>query len=117
MYDPMNPYNIQARNVYLYVFRNDKLLVHYGELETAGYRRYGRFVKKKPSGKYIPGKCFQTSKQEGVCFNRTVWFKEENLEKAKEIFIEYERDLIQQYQTYIKKCEEKIDIIKESTGD
>ena len=110
----MNPYNVQAQNVYLYVFRNDKLFVHYGELETADYLRYGRFVKKKPSGKYISGKRFQTSKHEGECFNKTVWFKKENLEKAKEIFIQYEEDLIQQYQTYIKKCEEKIKLIRES---
>ena len=108
----LNPYDLQIRDVYPYVFRNNKLVVHYGELITTNYYKYGRFKRKKPSGKYIPGKNWQTSKREGEWYNMTVWFSEENPEKAKEIFIEYESDLIQRYQTYIKKCREKIQIIR-----
>ncbi len=108
----MNPYDVQVRDVYLYTFRNNKLVMHYGELITTNYYKYGRFKKKKPSGEYIPGKNWQTSEREGEWYNMTVWFSEENLEKAKEIFIEYESDLIQRYQTYIKKCREKIQIIR-----
>ena len=103
---------MQVRDVYLYVFRNNKLVMYYGELITTDYYKYGRFKRKKPSGKYIPGKNWQTSKCEGEWYNMTVWFSEENLEKAKEIFIDYEIDLIQRYQTYIKKCREKIQIIR-----
>lgn len=53
------------------------------------------------------------SMQPGVVYNGSVWFAEQNIEKAKKCLIEYEEINILEFQEKIKNCLHRIKVLKE----
>lgn len=91
---------------YLYRFRGGRLETLEGEI--AVYRIAG--ISK---GRFFTGrKALQCCGQEGKVQNATVWLREPDEKKAREILIMYEEDLIEDLRDMIAAHEVKIRILK-----
>lgn len=107
-----NERKVHTENVYLYsVWNGSKLKVFEGYIEEI--KRYAegsnvryRFMSKDRRHHYI------CSEEEGVIFNKVVWFTKPDEKRAKQVFIEYENDVIEELRLKIKAHEAVIETLK-----
>lgn len=93
----------EIRKIYLYKLNSDKIVEYVGELHKYGFSRW------MYRG---PGLISEVASEPGTIFRRSVWFDEPNLEKAKELFIEYEQKLILSAKRKIETSKETIENIR-----
>lgn len=104
--------DIYVSDIYAYTFFSKKLIKYHGNaffrdtISVCGFRYqvgkdpniFGRFNTIAANNKT---KSFSICSKPGVIFNNTVWFENEDDAKAKELFMNYNKD-------QIKKLEDKI---------
>ena len=98
----------EIEKVYLYKLHSDGIEEYYGDVKRYGFAR-----------RYFT--CERTISQEvarnpGEIYRRTVWFREPNFDKAKELFTQYELDLIKQSERKIASSKMMLKVIEKSTS-
>ena len=99
---------INRNNVYLYSRYTGKTEVHQGYLRP--FNRYGaRFTYER----YGKDAYLQCPFESGVVRHGVVWLPERDDQKAKELFIQREKDAIAELQEKIKRREQNIKMLEE----
>lgn len=112
-----------AENAYLYsTWKDGKLNCYSGYVkEYKCFDDYNGDILRPTYWRFIVDEKFISERQrtsyncdreEGVIFNKVVWFRERDDEKAKTIFIEYERHQIEQLRAKIEQHERIIELLE-----
>lgn len=104
-----NPDRFEERSAYLYSIHRGKLECIKGVISLDKEKQLGAvFYTEDP----IKIGSYQVDEQEGILWNRLVWFYEKSDEKARELFIAYERFCIQALEDKIKVHENLIQVLE-----
>ena len=107
----LNPDRFEEKHAYLYSIHRGKLeryegVVSFDKQSILGVTFYVRPERKVSS--------YSVSTREGVISNRLIWFYDINDEEAKRLFIEYERQEIEELMQKIEKHKENIAMLERS---
>lgn len=98
----------EIEKVYLYKLSQYGVDKYYGDLKRYGFaRRY--FTCERVIAQEV-------ARNPGEVYRRTIWFREPNFDKAKELFTQYELDLIKQSERKIVSSKQMLEVINKSTS-
>lgn len=105
-----NPEQFEEHPAFLYTIYQNTLRCRTGIISLDKERKYlsGRFYIKY----FEKTNIIDVDIQEGVMWNRTVWFYEKSDEKARELFTDYEQRCIQELERKIKQHKEILNSLK-----
>lgn len=104
-----NPDRFENYSAYLYSIHRGKLECLKGVISLDKEKTLGAVFYEEPSVKISS---YQVDEREGILWNRLVWFYEKSDEKARELFMGYERFCIQVLEDKIKSHENLIQALE-----
>jgi len=99
----LNPARFEEHPAFLYTIYQNALRCQPGIVSLDKEKELGGRFYIEPSVKVSS---FNVDDQEGVMWNRAVWFYEKSDEKAREIFVKYEQECIRELEHKIKGHED-----------
>lgn len=114
---------VSLGNVFVYIFRDGRLVERFGELKHAEEDRSGRYIQRERTIVNLLSKTgdviryLNCSKNECEIFNNIVWLRESDIKKAADIFIGHEKSKIEELNAEIERREYLISLISSITEE